>query len=171
MAETEADPDQVADATWVSRLHLRLGRLLIGAVNLIRPRVTLGVRLVAFDVEGRVFLVRQTYIPGFHLPGGGVGPGETCREAALREAREEGGLRCPTPPELFGIYLNLALARRDHVALFIARGAEAGPESSGGLEVREAGFHPPDALPEATTPATRARIAEVLAGRQVSDIW
>lgn len=171
MTRLQADPDRPEGAALAGRLHLRLGRLLIGAVNLIRPRVTLGARLAAFDAEGRIFLVRQTYVPGFHLPGGGVGPGETCREAAAREAQEEGGLRCPTPPDLFGIYLNLALARRDHVVLFVARGAVRDPGSSHGLEVREAGFHPPDALPETTTPATRARIAEVLAGRQASDIW
>lgn len=171
MSRLQADPDRVEGAPLAGRLHLRLGRLLIGAVNLIRPRVTLGARLVAFDTEGRVFLIRQTYMPGFHLPGGGVSPGETCRQAAMREAWEEGGLRCPTPPDLFGIYLNRALAGRDHVALFVARDSERESRSSRGLEVCEAGFYPPDALPDTTTPATKARIAEVLAGRQASDIW
>lgn len=171
MTRLPADPDQVEGAPFAQRLHLQLGRLLVRAVNLVRPRLTLGVRLAAFDAEGRIFLVRQTYMPGFHLPGGGVDPGETCREAAMREAHEEGGLICPAPPEPFGIYFNPALARRDHVVLFVARGVVHDPGARQGLEIRDAGFHPPDALPEATTPATRARIAEVLAGRQVSDIW
>lgn len=171
MGRPQSDPDQVTGATPAERLHLRLGRLLIAAVNLVRPRVTLGARLAAFDGEDRVFLIRQSYMPGFHLPGGGVSPGETCRQAALREAHEEGGIRCPAPLELFGIYLNLALAKRDHVALFVARDVTCDPGWRRSLEIREAGFYPPGALPDATTPATRARIAEIVSGRQDTDIW
>ena len=34
--------------------------------------MTLGVRAAAFDEGGRVFLVRHSYVPGWHMPGGGV---------------------------------------------------------------------------------------------------
>ena len=34
--------------------------------------MTLGVRAVVIDDAGRVFLVRHTYVAGWHLPGGGV---------------------------------------------------------------------------------------------------
>ena len=45
------------------------------------------------DAEGRVLLVRQFPDDDFWLlPGGGVEPGELCREAAVREVREETGL-------------------------------------------------------------------------------
>ena len=43
---------------------------------LTRP-MTLGVRALAFDAEGRILLVRHTYIRGWHLPGGGVESGQT----------------------------------------------------------------------------------------------
>ena len=167
----ENDPDRPLGATRLGRLQLRGGRALISAVNLLRPRITLGVRLLALNAEGEVFLVRHSYLPGFHLPGGGVGPGETVREAALREASEEGALVCVEPPELFGIYLNLALARRDHVVLFVARDAEEGEAHGGGLEVVQKDFFPLNALPEDATPATRTRIEEVLFGRPPSEIW
>ena len=34
--------------------------------------LTLGVRAVVLDGEGRVFLIKHTYANGWHLPGGGV---------------------------------------------------------------------------------------------------
>ncbi len=39
--------------------------------------MTLGVRAACFDEQGRIFLVRHTYVPGWYLPGGGVEHGET----------------------------------------------------------------------------------------------
>lgn len=62
----------------------------------LRRRVTLGVRVAMIEGE-RVFLVRQTYSPGWQLPGGGVEPGETAESAAARELLEETGYR-PTVP-------------------------------------------------------------------------
>jgi ADP-ribose pyrophosphatase YjhB (NUDIX family) len=114
--------------------------------------------------------VRHSYLPGYHLPGGGVSPGETCREAVIREAREEGGLDLPEPPSVFGVYLNRALAERDHVVLLVARGAAARSRPRG-LETVEARFFEPDGLPKETTPATRVRVEEVLCGRAPSEDW
>jgi 8-oxo-dGTP pyrophosphatase MutT (NUDIX family) len=57
------------------------------------------VRLVVLDAAGRVLLfhTRDPEHPElgtwWELPGGGLDPGETYREAALRELREEAGIR------------------------------------------------------------------------------
>ena len=39
--------------------------------------MTLGVRAACFDNEGRVFLVKHSYVPGWHMPGGGMERWET----------------------------------------------------------------------------------------------
>jgi 8-oxo-dGTP pyrophosphatase MutT (NUDIX family) len=151
--------------------HSRFGNAAIRVSNLFRPELTLGVRLLALDERGRVFLVRHSYLPGLHLPGGAVDAGETSREAAEREAREEGNLVLGSPPELFHIYWNPVGGRRDHVVLFVARSARQSAPRPASLEIVSAGFHAPDALPESLSDGTRRRLDEVLGGAPPSDRW
>ncbi len=157
--------------TALGALHRQVGYLAIRVADAFRPRLSLGVRLVALDDAGGVFLVRHSYLPGLHLPGGAVDEGETCREAAIREAEEEGGLAFDTAPELFQIYRNPAGGRRDHVVLFVARGARQTRPRRPGLEIIAAGFHPIGRLPADVTAATRDRLDEILGGRAPSDGW
>ena len=133
--------------------------------------MTLGVRGLVLDAEGRVFLVKHSYVSGWHLPGGGVEAGETLIEAIARELREEGNIEMTAPPRLHGIFFNNRASRRDHVALFVVRAFRqtAAPVPNG--EIIAHGFFAPDALPNDTTAATRVRIIEVLGGAPVSEGW
>lgn len=158
----------------LGKLHLRLGRIAIATSARLRGPVTLGVRLLALKDEGQVCLVRHSYLPGLHLPEGGVEPGESCREAVVREAREareETALETTSPPELFHVYWNKALGQRDHVVLFVASGAQQPGPRAQSLEIVSAGFYSTDDLPSDVSPATRARIGEVLYGDTPSEIW
>ena len=123
--------------------------------------MTLGVRAVVLDGQGRVFLVRHTYVPGWHLPGGGVETGETLREALEKELREEAMIALSAEPMLHGVFFNRAASRRDHVAVFVVRDFTVLGTMRPNLEIAEAGFFPLDALPDGTTPATRRRLGEI----------
>ena len=76
-----------------------LPRVVIGALvtfgDLLggRYRRIEGAHVLATDEQGRILVVRTTYLgPGWMLPGGRVERSETPHQAAVRETREETGL-------------------------------------------------------------------------------
>jgi 8-oxo-dGTP pyrophosphatase MutT (NUDIX family) len=133
--------------------------------------LTLGARALVVDEQRRVFLVQHSYVRGWHLPGGGVEPGETLLDALIRELREEANIEPTAPPRLHGIFFNERVSRRDHVAVFVVDDFRQLGEPVPDHEIVAHGFFPLDELPNDTTAATRARIIEVLGGAPVSERW
>lgn len=133
--------------------------------------LTVGVRALVLDGEGRVFLVKHSYVAGWHLPGGGVEEGETLVAALARELREEGNIDLSGPPLLHAIYFNQRMSRRDHVALYVVRSFRQTAPPRPNSEIVAHGFFAMQDLPAETSRATRDRITEVLTGRAVSEIW
>ena len=69
--------------------------------------------------EGQILLVQNSYVPYRSLPGGYVARSETSRDAAIRELREEIGIRA-RPEELEKVFDEVKLweGKRDHVEIF-----------------------------------------------------
>ena len=138
----------------------------------VRRRMVLGARAVLLDGD-RVLLLRHTYMPGWHFPGGGVEPGETAEEAARREAEEETGFRVEGAMSLLGLYLQKSEAtNRDHVAVYVGRQFREVKRFRPNGEIAEIGWFLVDALPDGMNAGTARRIAEIASGgRDVPALW
>lgn len=111
----------------------------------LRKPLLIGCRVLAFDGEGRVLLVRHSYGSGrWLLPGGGVARGETALMAAIRELGEETACALEDPREIAVIEEPLAgTVNRVHVITGRVRGIARGD----GCEIVAAEFFALDALP------------------------
>ncbi|MFY0636925.1 NUDIX domain-containing protein [Maricaulis maris] len=131
---------------------------------------TLGVRGIVVRADGRVILVRHTYVGGWHLPGGGVEKGESVRDALTHELRDEAGVALAGEARVQGVHANHRTFRGDHVVVCVVRDWSR-CESNAAGEIAETGWFDPDNLPDGTTPATRARLAEFRDQAPVADNW
>ena len=130
------------------------------------PRVELSGRLVGaaagvVDDEGRILLVRHTYGRlNWELPGGMSEPGESVEQAALRELREETGLRARVE-QLTGIYYEPETDQHHVVFRCLTQGVSAPAPSSS--EISDCGFFSVDDLPRPISDFTIRRIQDTLA--------
>ncbi len=134
-----------------------------------RP-VTLGVRAVVDDESGRVLLVRHTYTPGWHSPGGGVEKNETAAMALRRELKEEARIKVTGEPALVSAHSNHHNFPNDHILVFRVHDWEA-EDFSPTREIAEIVFANPMAPPDGTTGGTRRRLEEIFAAKPPSEAW
>jgi 8-oxo-dGTP pyrophosphatase MutT (NUDIX family) len=124
-----------------------------------RP-VRAGVRVMM--IEGnKVWLVRQTYMPGWFMPGGGLKRGETLEQAARREAYEETGAELGEL-RLMGTYTNFTDWKTDHNIVFICEDFRITGRPD--HEIAEARAFPINELPDGLWPGHRRRLDERVAG-------
>ena len=133
--------------------------------------LTIGVRAVVRSKNGRFLLVRHSYIPGWHFPGGGVEPGETVIEALERELREETGCVLKEEKTLHGVYHNCGVSRKDHVLVYCCEVEETDVPSTSKLEIRDSAYFSPHELPEGIDPGTKLRIKEIVDDIDPSKNW
>lgn len=133
--------------------------------------MTLGVRIIVPDTQGRVLLVKHTYVPGWHLPGGGVERDETALQAAVKELSEETGIRPMGELKLVSVHANRVASRRDHVLVYLCNQFEFERPFVPNGEIAEIGFFGKHELPGDTTRGTCARLSEFWDGEPVSAYW
>lgn len=140
-------------------------------VWLVKRPMTLGVRAALFDNRNRVFLIKHTYVSGWHMPGGGVEVAETVETALRREIEEEGNIELTDRAELFGVYHNTIATRRDHVVLYVCRQWKQQSDKIADAEIADSGLFALNALPDGTTPATRRRLKEIAGDAAIDEKW
>lgn len=132
---------------------------------------TLGAQALVIDAEGQVLLVRHTYRPGWHFPGGGVELNQTLEAALERELEEETGLRPTERSVLIGIFANFQSFPSDHIALFRVARFERVRAFIPNREIAEARFFPRRQLPRDTTPGALRRLEEIETGTPPAPMW
>lgn len=130
-----------------------------GFVHYLDPKVAAG---TIFLLDGGIVLLKRAIEPQSGLwvfPGGYVDRGETVTDAAVREAREETGLRI----SLLGV-LNVYSYLSDPVVLIVYAGDVLGGKLAAGEECLEAKVFTPEQLPweELAFDSTRAALRDYL---------
>jgi len=158
-----------AMSAWLRRIE-PWARPAVQAWARLRRGATLGVRAAVTDAEGRVLLIEHTYIPGWHLPGGGVDRGETPEQAVARELVEEAGVEPTGRPALVSAHDNGRGFPGDYVLLYRVTAWRPVPATSRG-EIAQARFFARDALPYGVTAATRRRLDEMFGDAEPDSLW
>ena len=156
--------------SWIVR---QVGQFAFGpiamALKALRAPVTLGASALIVDPEGRVALVRHTYMSGWMLPGGGVERAEPPADAILREMGEElGTLRCD-PPVFFGLYTRRSGWATNVIAVY--RLMNSSLDYRPNYEIADLKFFDPVAPPPDTTAGTLRRLAEFTGKAPLSAYW
>jgi FlaA1/EpsC-like NDP-sugar epimerase/ADP-ribose pyrophosphatase YjhB (NUDIX family) len=126
----------------------RFGSAVLHRYFLITRGMTLGVRALVTNDKSEILLIQHTYIPGWHLPGGGVDVGENIEQAVFREVYEECGIQDLKELKPLNLLHNHTVSPRDHVAYFSAKTASTPYIKSNNLEIKAARFFPLDDIPE-----------------------
>ncbi len=126
---------------------------------------------VVVDNEGRLLMAKRTDNELWTIPGGGMKPGETIAEAAVREVKEETGIDVEVVA-LIGIYTNPqhvveysdGEVRQQFSVCFACRPISGTPATSD--ETSEVGYFTPDEIEGMEVhPSIRLRIQHFLDDR------
>ncbi|MDB6014690.1 MAG: hydrolase [Gammaproteobacteria bacterium] len=129
------------------------------------------VNVVVANSAGEVLLIRRSDNDNWALPGGAIDLGESARQAAVRETKEETGIDCEitglvgiyTDPKHIILYTSNGEARQEFSIVMTARPLAGEPTPSDeSKEVRW--VSPSDVVGYTMDRAMRVRIADYLRG-------
>jgi|GEM_PF-236624 len=130
----------------------------------------LSVRAICTDNGRQIYLVRHSYTPGWHLPGGAVDNGMSAEEALQQELEEEGNLLAVTRPVLRHVYLQAGASQREHIMLYTVS-VRQDRVFEGNLEIVEGRFFSLDEIPSDVDPSAARRICEWVVGEFKDREW
>jgi len=166
-------PRVTVDAAGLSAAHVALANLLAERIGqLSEPEAALFIDLLqsparpagmaAFvvlrDRTGRVLIALREDGKGWNLPGGGVQPGESPWQAAVRETREEVGVEAELA-RLAGVYW----VPSGRAVVFLFEGRVAAGEPRALAETLEVAWADPDVLPPTMLARHAERVRDVVA--------
>lgn len=161
ISETLPEPVDVLERRG---LHALLPRLFLGVFQggrralwrIFRPR-SHGVRGICLDADGRIILVKHSYMRGWFLPGGAPRAGEHSAGALLRELREElGMISCERILPLFDVE-QISNYKRDKQEVFLVEGISCSSKLS--IEIEAIGLFDIKDLPRDLHASTAYKIA------------
>lgn len=117
------------------------------------PKFVIGAFVVIFDKKGRVLLSHRRDLDLWTLPGGGVEKGELPTDAAIRETKEETGLKIKII-DLVGVY---GKSHKDEFA-FVFLGKMRGGKLKKSKEADEHRYFSLKKIPKNTIPKHVERI-------------
>ena len=132
---------------------------------------TLGVQGIVVDAGRRILLVRHSYVPGWHFPGGGVERDEDCEAALERELMEEAGIKMTGEPHLHGIFANFKRSKGDHILVYLVEEWERIEAPLRSFEILERKFFELNSLPSGLIEGARRRLDEVFSHQPLSKEW
>ena len=116
---------------------------------------------VAIMKENAILLILREDFPIWCLPGGGIEPGESVVEAAVREAYEETGLKV-RPTRLVGIYSRPETPQGGGHELLFAAEPISGEPRPDGKETLKVEWFPIDGLPQQLAGLHRTSIQDAI---------
>lgn len=124
---------------------------------------TRGAAAVIFDDRGRVLLVKENYDRHrWSLPGGGVEPGESDEDAAIREAAEEAGIVVQID-HLIGSY---GLDNGFSASAFLCSIVDGTPSAQSPDEIADVQWWPAAELPWPRSNLLHYAVPDAVAGRR-----
>lgn len=124
-------------------------------VRMLKQRFTVGAVMLVRTTDGKLLLLRQPPGNGWSLPAGLMDRGERPAQTAVRELREESGIRLRTDDVEPAVPNAIVHSEGWVDCVFVATVEPDTPVAVDGAEVYEAAFHPVDALPPLTAPTAK----------------